>query len=92
MSSKKHHPFESLIRYIPLVALLLGGGGLGGWYTLKNDVANASEKIAKLETEKTEDDKEYQELQIQQTRLEGKIDRGMDILTRLEKSMDEKKK
>lgn len=90
MPPKKQPTGFDWMKYIPIAALLLGGGGLGGWYSLKSDVASAKEDIKVIKDEQKEDDKEYLSLQIQQTKIEGKVDQGYALLQEIRQEMKKK--
>jgi len=75
------------IRLWPIVVVACTG--LAGYVTLKGDVANAKDDIKAIKSEQAEDDKDYQQLQIQQTQIQSKVDGSYELLKDLKDAVKE---
>ena len=87
MPPKKQPQFD-WIRLWPVAVVAVGA--LTGYVRLQSSVEAAEKKIEAVESEQKEDDKEYLNLQIQQTKIEGKVDQGYALLQEIRSEMKKK--
>lgn len=75
MAKKQTFDYTKLLMFvIPLVI------AVGTYFVLQYRVDAAEKKIEKVEIEQSEDDKEYQQLQIQQTQIQAKVEGSYELL------------
>ena len=87
MPPKKQPPFD-WSKLLPFAIPLVLAGGT--YFVLQYRVDAAEKKIEAVENEQKEDDKEYLSLQIQQTKIEGKVDQGYALLQEIRQEMKKK--